>query len=141
MKKNSLILSTAARYLLPLLLLFSLILLLRGHNSPGGGFVGGLVAASGFALLAIAYHPSTARRILRIQPIQLISVGLLLATISGIIPILGGLPFMTGVWSTLQVPVLEKPGTPVLFDVGVYLLVIGVTLMIIFELAEGEASP
>jgi multicomponent Na+:H+ antiporter subunit B len=65
---TSLILSTAARYLLPLLLLFSLFILVRGHNEPGGGFIGGLIGAAAFALNAIAFDARSTRRTLRIDP-------------------------------------------------------------------------
>ena len=133
---TSLILSTATRYMLPLLLLFSLFLLLRGHNEPGGGFVGGLVAAAAFALYAIAYDVATARRTLGIDSRTLIGLGLLVALTSGVIGLVAGQPFMTGLWSEYAVPLLGKVGTPLLFDIGVYLVVIGVTLTIIFGLAE-----
>lgn len=134
----SLILSTATRYMLPLLVLFSIFLLLRGHNEPGGGFVGGLVAAAAFALYAFAFNVENARQALRVNPRQLIGIGLLTAVGSGMLGLLMGHPFMKGLWSKNPVPVLGKLGTPVLFDVGVYLLVIGVTLTIIFALAEGD---
>jgi multicomponent Na+:H+ antiporter subunit B len=133
---RSLILSTATRYLLPLLLLFSIFLLLRGHNEPGGGFVGGLVAAAAFALYAIAYDVPQARRALGLDPRTLMAVGLLAAAGSGGLSLVAGKPFMTGLWSAQEVPVLGKVGTPLVFDTGVYLVVIGVVLMIIFTLAE-----
>jgi multicomponent Na+:H+ antiporter subunit B len=134
----SLILSTATRYLLPLLLLFSVFLLLRGHNEPGGGFVGGLVAAAAFVLYAIANGIAAEREIFHIEPRVFIAVGLLSAAGSGILSLLAGLPFMTGLWSTQEVPVLGKIGTPLLFDIGVYLVVLGITLMIVLSLAEEE---
>jgi multicomponent Na+:H+ antiporter subunit B len=133
---RSLILPVAARYLLPLLLLFAVFVLIRGHNEPGGGFIGGLMAAAAFALYAIAYGVPQARRALRFDPHILIGAGLLVAVISGLLPLFAGKPFMTGLWSTQIVPVLGKLGTPLLFDIGVFLTVIGVTLMIIFALAE-----
>ncbi len=135
---TSMILSTATRYLLPLLLLFSLFLLLRGHNDPGGGFAGGLVAAAAFALYTIAHDVAAARGVLPLSPRVLIGGGLLVALGSGLIPVLVGLPFMTGLWDQRPIPVLGKVGTPLLFDVGVYLVVIGITLLIIFSLAEEE---
>lgn len=134
---RSLILTTAIRYLLPLLLLFSLFVLLRGHNEPGGGFIGGLVAAAAFALYAIAFNVAEARRLLRIRPLTLIGIGLLTAVFSGLLaPLFSGEAFMTGLWSAREFPAIGKLGTPLLFDVGVYLTVIGVTLLIIFSLAE-----
>ncbi len=134
----SLILRTATRFLLPLLLLFSLFLLLRGHNSPGGGFVGGLVAAAAFALYALAFDVAAARQLLRIDPRQLIAVGLLVALASGMVAWLAREPFMTGQWSYITVLGIGPVplGTPLIFDLGVYLVVVGVMLTIILSLAE-----
>ena len=132
----SLILSTATRYLLPLLLLFSVFLLLRGHNEPGGGFVGGLVAAAAFALDAIAHGVAQARRLLGVDPRTLMGLGLLIALASGLLGLAGGDPFMTGLWTEGKLPVLGQVGTPLLFDAGVYLVVIGVILTIVFALSE-----
>jgi len=98
--------------------------------------VGGLVAAAAFALYAIAYDVATARRTLGIDSRTLIGLGLLVALTSGVIGLVAGQPFMTGLWSEYAVPLLGKVGTPLLFDIGVYLVVIGVTLTIIFGLAE-----
>ena len=135
---TSLILSTAARYLLPLLLLFSFFILIRGHNEPGGGFIGGLVAAAAFALNAIAFDARSTRRTLRIDPRMLIPAGLSIALVSGIIPLFYGDRFMTGKWFSVFVPGLEQLdiGTPLLFDCGVYLLVLGVALTMILTLTE-----
>ena len=133
---TSLILSTAMTYLLPLLLLLSVYLLIHGHNLPGGGFVGGLVAAAAFGLYTIAHGVEKARRLFHLNPIKVIGLGLLVTLASGLSPIFLRQPFLTGLWSERNVPVLGKVGTPLLFDTGVYLVVIGVTLMIIFSLAE-----
>ena len=135
---NSVILRTATRGLMPALVLFSMVLLLGGHNAPGGGFVGGLVAASAFALHAIAFGISSARAILRVEPRTLLASGLLISLASGLVPLARGQAFMTGTWTDVRIPGLGPIaiGTPVVFDLGVYLLVIGVTLMILFPLAE-----
>lgn len=132
----SLILATAIVYLLPLLLLMSIFLLLHGHNLPGGGFVGGLVASAAIALYAIARGVEEARRILRADPRTLIGLGLLMAACSGLIAFLYGEPFLTSQWTAIAIPVEGHVGTPILFDAGVYLLVVGVALTIIFSLAE-----
>lgn len=132
----SLILSAATRYLLPLLLLLSVYLLLRGHDAPGGGFIGGLVAASAFSLYAIAHHPRAARTVLRIDPRTLIAIGLLGALASACLSLFRGLPFMTSLWMERTIPGLGKIGTPLVFDTGVYLVVLGVSLTIIFSLME-----
>ncbi len=133
--RESIILFEATRYLAPLMVLLSFYLLLRGHNEPGGGFVGGLLAAAAFALHVIASGVLYARRMLRVDPRTLMGVGLLLALLMGVPALLHGQPFMTGIWLPHKLPVLGKVGTPLLFDVGVYLLVVGITLTIIFELA------
>lgn len=136
---NSLILRTAVRFLMPLLLLFSIFLLVRGHNQSGGGFAGGLVAAAAFALFSLAYNAAEARRVLRVSPALLIASGLLAAVTSGLIALLAGQPFLTGLWTYISIPGGDslEVGTPVLFDIGVYLLVFGITLTMIFSLEEG----
>lgn len=126
------IFKTGARLLMPLLLAFALFLLYRGHNEPGGGFVGGLVAAAAFSLYLIAYGVQEARRKLRIRPATLLGVGLLIALSSGIPAALRGQPFLQAQWTLSPIAV----GTPVLFDIGVFLVVTGVMLMMIFSLAE-----
>lgn len=133
---QSLILATAIRVLLPLLLLFSVFLLLRGHNEPGGGFVGGLVASAAFALYTLAHGPAAGRKLLRVDPRLLIATGLLSALVSGMLPLLGGHPFLTAFWSTVPAPVIGHAGTPLVFDLGVYLVVTGMALLIIFSLME-----
>ncbi|CAN5595572.1 Na+/H+ antiporter subunit B [soil metagenome] len=133
---RSLILITAARLLMPLLL-FSIFLLLRGHNEPGGGFAGGLVAASAFILLAISRDPATARAALRVEPQALIGAGLLVAVGSGVVGLLLGRPLLTGVWVAIDLPGLSfYVGTPLTFDIGVYLVVLGATLTMVLTLAE-----
>lgn len=134
----SVILSTASRYLFPLMLIFSFFLFLRGHNEPGGGFVGGLVAAAAYALYLIANGVDEAKKILKAEPIKLMALGLLLAVISAFISLFNGQNFMTGVWAKNEFPVVGKVGTPLLFDLGVYFLVLGIVLKIVFSLAEED---
>mgnify|MGYP001823703669 CR=1 FL=1 len=138
---RSLILPTATTWLMPLLVLFSVFLLLRGHNEPGGGFAGGLVAASAFVLLSIASGVDAARRALRLDPRTFVGVGLLLMLVGGVIgPLLYGDPFLTAHWWKLPVGDYEVSlGTPLVFDVGVYLAVAGTILLIAFSLEEEDA--
>lgn len=133
---SSLILSTATRYLLPLLLLFSVFVLFRGHDEPGGGFVGGLIAAAAYALYALAFDTDVARRVLWLDPHTLIALGLALATGAGGLALAAGQPFLTGIWSDIWLPVAGKLGTPMFFDIGVYLVVVGMATLIVFTLAE-----
>ena len=134
---TSSILQTAARLLMPLLLLFAIFLLLRGHNQPGGGFVGGLVVASSFVLYAIAFGVDAARHALPVRPSTLLGVGLLVAFLSGLAGVVGGRPFMSAVWTSVgSGSAAIDVGTPLVFDVGVFLAVIGVVLTIVFTLTE-----
>jgi multicomponent Na+:H+ antiporter subunit B len=134
---TSTILQTAARLLMPLLLLFAVFLLLRGHNQPGGGFVGGLVVAASFVLYSIAFGVDAARRALLVRPSNLLAIGLLVALLSGLPGVAAGQPFMTAVWTTVAAgSTALDVGTPLVFDIGVFLAVIGVVLTIVFTLAE-----
>jgi multicomponent Na+:H+ antiporter subunit B len=134
----SLILAVAARYLLPLLMLFSIFLLFRGHNEPGGGFAGGLVLAAAIALYAIANGARQTRRLLRFDPFVLMGIGLLFAAASGLPALVQGQPFLQGQWITVPLPVFGyvKVGSPLLFDLGVYFVVMSVSQTILLTLAE-----
>ncbi|MCH8546432.1 MAG: Na+/H+ antiporter subunit B [Cryomorphaceae bacterium] len=133
---NTIILKTASKYLLPLLLLFSIFVLLRGHYLPGGGFVGGLIAAIAFVLHAFANGLPHTQRLMRIHPGFLMPFGLAISTISGMFPMLLNQPFMTGVWKKDPVPVIGSLGSALFFDIGVYLVVIGASLTILFTISE-----
>ncbi len=134
---SSIILRTATRYMFPPLLVFSVYVLLRGHHYPGGGFVGGLFAGSAFSLYALANSVESARRRLRADPRDLTAVGLTIALCSGLPALLLGHPFLTGVWWDLHLWGAEvHVGTPAVFDVGVYFVVLGVLLTLVFGLGE-----
>ncbi len=137
---NSLILRSLATWLLPVLLMGSFFLLLRGHNAPGGGFAGGLLASAGYVLMAIAFGPKPACATLRIAPLRLVGLGLGVALFSALPSMVIGRPPMTGLWWSLTVPRLGELhlGTPLLFDLGVYLLVIGAVTTFILTLTEAQ---
>ncbi len=135
---TSVILRTALVALEPLLLIFSLFLMLAGHNAPGGGFVGGLVAAAAFSLHALAYDAAQARALLRVDPRTLVGVGLLLGVAAALVPLAIGEPLFTGLWTDVWIPGFGDVavGTPLLFDAGVYVLVAGVGVLMVLTLAE-----
>ncbi len=133
---KTIILKTASSYLLPVLLLFSVFILLRGHYLPGGGFVGGLIASIAFILHSFANGLMNTKTLFRFHPGLLMPFGLGLAFLSGMAPLLFGLPFMTGVWYPEALPVIGSIGSALFFDIGVYLVVVGVTLTIIFTIAD-----
>ena len=140
---NSILLNTSTRYVGPLLLMLSLILLYRGHNLPGGGFIGGLMAASSIILLAYARGWVEAEKSLPVDPLVLMASGLTLAMLSGLPGIFLGDAYLTGLWlSPFKVVLLGKVklGTPLLFDIGVYLAVIGFTVKCALALGTHNES-
>lgn len=178
---KTVILATAIRILIPIFILFSVYTLFRGHNHPGGGFIGGLIGAIAFVFHTmthgpqhtvdtflklnlygyprqpnqsrslylmrmmrvnvwprrkLAHHPELKQRMIRIEPIYIIATGLFLAATSGVAGLVFGQPFMHAFWADFYIPIMGKPGTPILFDLGVYLAVIGVVLKITFAMSE-----
>ncbi len=133
---KTIIFKSASTYLLPLLILFSVFILLRGHYQPGGGFVGGLIASIAFVIHSFANGLEQTRNILKFHPGLLIPIGLGIAVISGAAPLFIGESFMTGLWFDNPVPVIGMVGTALFFDTGVYFVVIGITLTIIFTISE-----
>lgn len=120
---NSLILHFISRLLLPIALVYSAYLLWRGHNEPGGGFVGGLIAAAGFTVYALPRGKAPLTNILMISPQTIAGSGVLLALSSGLASLLAAQPFLTHKW--IFFPSGFALGTPLMFDLGVYLAVLG----------------
>lgn len=133
---KSAILKTASSYLLPILLLFSIFILLRGHYHPGGGFVGGLISAIAFVLHSFTHGTDATLKLLRIHPGTLIPVGLGLAALSMFAPMFTGQPVMTGLWFEEPFPVVGMIGSALFFDLGVYFVVVGVVLTILFTISQ-----
>ena len=138
---TSLILSVATRFLTPLILAFSVFALVRGHNAPGGGFVGGLIAATAFALHAKAEGVASARRALRARPDSLAFAGVGCAVVAGLWGLAAEGAFLAGVWPFLETGADGGKtgwavGSILLFDAGVYLVVLGAVAAILFALEE-----
>ena len=131
---NSLILRTLAPSITFLMIVFSVFITLRGHNAPGGGFIGGLLAASGIALYALAFGVEPTRRLLRLHPLSIAAAGLVLAAVSGLVSALYGVPYMTGLWFDIGIDV----STVMSFDIGVYLVVTGAFSSILLALEERD---
>jgi multisubunit Na+/H+ antiporter MnhB subunit len=135
---TSLILKVATRLLAGLILVFAMYLLFRGHNSPGGGFAAALVAGTGFALIAISDGADSVRSAIRLDPRRIAMIGLGTAIASGLIGVLAGEPFLTGLWwspssgGSSAVAI----GTPLFFDIGVFLAVFGTILTLVLALEE-----
>ncbi len=136
---NSIILVAGTRILVALFLVFSVFMLLRGHNEPGGGFIGGLIGATGFVIYAIACGTDAARRALRVAPERIAMAGLGIALFAGVAAVIGGDAFFTGQWLFLGATETDKGlplSTVLIFDVGVYLVVMGSILSLSFALEE-----
>ena len=135
---NSLIFRTIAPTIVAVMLVFSVFVLLRGHNEPGGGFIGGLIAASGIAIYAMAAGVPAVRHAIRLQPTSLAGFGVFIAAISGLVSLHFEVPFLTGLWSFLHIGENEVSlSTPMLFDIGVYFTVFG-TISAVALALEGE---
>ena len=126
---QSIIFRTSARVVTGIMLIFSVYLLLRGHNNPGGGFIAGLIAVIAFALLMLAESPAYVRARLVYPPALFSGVGVVISLVAGMLPLLTGQPFLSGMW-------VGNIGTPLLFDIGVYLAVLGSVLMILLNVEE-----
>lgn len=138
---NTLIFRTVAPFITALMLLFSVFILLRGHNEPGGGFIGGLIAASALAIYGIAYGVEAVRRAIRFNPLAIAGFGLLLACLAGLLSIFFAVPFMTGLWIYPVIAGVEVPLSSVtLFDLGVYFVVLGSVALIALALEEREVE-
>ena len=136
---NTLIFRTVAPFLTALMVLFSIFVLLRGHNAPGGGFIGGLIAASAFAIYGIAAGVAPVRRALWFHPMAIAAFGLFIAAIAGLWSIVFAVPFMTGLWAYPVVFGVEVPlSTVMLFDTGVYLVVVGAITSIALALEDRD---
>ena len=136
---NTLIFRTVAPFLTALMTLFSIFVLLRGHNEPGGGFIGGLIAVSAFAIHGIAFGVPTVRRSLYFHPMAISGFGLLLAALSGLLSFAFGVPFLTGLWTSPTIlGVTIDLSTVMFFDIGVYLVVVGSITSIALALEDRE---
>lgn len=134
---RTVIFRTVAPYFASLMVLFSIFVLLRGHNEPGGGFIGGLIAASAFAIYGIACGVSPVRRAIYFHPMAISGFGLLLGSMAGVLSVFSGVPFMTGLWIYPVVLGVELPlSTVLMFDVGVYFVVVGSITSIALALEE-----
>lgn len=142
LQERSSVLRASTRFIAPAMILFSVYLLLRGHNEPGGGFIGGLVAAMGAILVHLA-RTEMPLKLYRMTPGILMAAGLAVAILSGVPSLLQGDAFLTSVWGgEFSLPAVGKikVGTPLFFDIGVYFVVAGVVLMLYRTMEEWQAS-
>jgi multicomponent Na+:H+ antiporter subunit B len=133
---KTLILSTILKALTPLFIGFAVYMFFRGHDNPGGGFIAGLIASIPLMIHSMVFGFKNTREKFRINPRLLTGLGLFLALLSGFFSVSMGDPFMTSIWVDEKLPLIGKIGTPIFFDMGVFLVVFGVVLQITFLLTE-----
>ncbi|WP_409251832.1 Na(+)/H(+) antiporter subunit B [Bacillus sp. SCS-153A] len=140
MKTNDVILQTVTTVVSFIIILFSIQLFFAGHYTPGGGFIGGLMTSGALVLLLLAYDIKTVSTILPIDYKLLTAIGLLLAVGTGAGALLFDVPFLTHAYDYFYLPLLGKTSlhTAVIFDTGVYLVVIGITMTIIQTIGVSE---
>ncbi|GGM50739.1 hypothetical protein GCM10012275_21970 [Longimycelium tulufanense] len=125
-----------ARLLFPPVLVLSLYLLFAGHSGTGSGFAGGLVAGQAFVLRYFAGGRADLRAATPVPPWLLFGLGLMLAATVGAVPLVFGEPLLTSAVLHAEVPVLGEVelATSLLFEIGVYLLVVGMVLELLRSL-------
>lgn len=135
------LLATGTRSMVPTLVLFSIYLLFVGHDIPGGGFAGGLIASLSLLLVYLSFGARGLRRALPVEPDTIMGVGLLLAVTAGIIGAVSEGTFLTYTFLEWSTPIIGdvKVSTILLFDLGVYILVIGLVATATLRLGA-EAS-
>jgi len=130
--------SVIMRWLFPVIVTLALFLLLRGHDLPGGGFIAGVTMAIGFTLQYLAGGTRWIEDRLRIRPVYWIGVGLALALLTGAGAWVFGAPFLTSHFQYLELPLLGRTplATAMLFDFGVFILVVGATVLVLVAIAH-----
>jgi len=138
---NTVIFRTITPLIVSIMVVFSVFVLLRGHNEPGGGFIGGLIAAAAMAIFGMAAGVPAVRRALRVHPMALAGFGVLIAGLAGVLSAFAGVPYLTGLWAIFHFGDTEIAlSTPLVFDIGVYFTVFGTLAAITLALEDEGAD-
>ncbi|MFC4404485.1 Na(+)/H(+) antiporter subunit B [Gracilibacillus xinjiangensis] len=139
-RTNDLILRTMTILISFILLGFSVYIFLAGHNAPGGGFIGGLMTSAAIVLMYMAYGYEAVNKILPINYRLLIGLGLIIAFTTAVGSFIFGQPFLSQTFDYFHFPIFGEVelATALLFDIGVYFTVIGVTLTIVLTISEDQ---
>lgn len=140
MKKNNVILQTTTKVTFFIIFLFSIHIFFAGHFAPGGGFVGGLLTTGAIVLLLLAFDLETVKETLPFNFTIVIAVGLLLSLGTAAGSILFNVPFFTHAFSHFELPLFgdTELHTAMIFDLGVYLVVVGAAITIIQSIGGDE---
>ncbi|MDA3130779.1 Na(+)/H(+) antiporter subunit B [Aliibacillus thermotolerans] len=139
MKLNDIVIQTTTKFVLFIILAFSIFIFFNGHHHPGGGFIGGLMTSAAITLLLLAFDFETVKRILPIDFKILTASGMLIATLTGMGGLVFGGPFLSHTFGYVHLPFFGEVelATALLFDLGVYFVVVGSALTII-EMIGGD---
>jgi multicomponent K+:H+ antiporter subunit A len=142
-ERYPILLASISQSLLPLALMISFYIFLRGHNLPGGGFIAGLVTSVAFILQYIAHGSAWISTRLTINYRKIIASGIAIATLTGVGSWFFGRPFMTTWFDYFDIPIIGKIelASALIFDLGVYITVVGATLMILASLGQLASGP
>ncbi|HIW35120.1 MAG TPA: Na(+)/H(+) antiporter subunit B [Candidatus Paenibacillus intestinavium] len=140
MKFTDVYLQTATKILVFIIMTFSIYVLFAGHNNPGGGFIGGLITASALILLYIAFDLQSVRDIIPVDFKKLAATGVLIAVLTGVVSLVLDVPFLSQTYTYVDLPFLGKTelASAMIFDLGVYLTVLGTTMTIITSISEDD---
>ncbi|WP_172370682.1 Na(+)/H(+) antiporter subunit B [Sporosarcina jiandibaonis] len=138
MKTNDVILRTVTKAVVFIILTFGVELFFAGHNSPGGGFIGGLVLSSALVLLFLVHDIETVQQGIPVDFKKVAAVGVIFAVGTGVGAVLFGAAFLTQTFGVFHLPVFgdTELATVVLFEVGVALTVVGTVVTIILSISE-----
>ncbi|RUT41386.1 Na(+)/H(+) antiporter subunit B [Paenibacillus anaericanus] len=140
MKFTDVFLQTSTKILVFIIMTFSIFILFAGHHNPGGGFIGGLITSSALVLLYITFDLQTVRDIIPVDFNQLAAGGVIVSVLTGTASFLFHVPFLTQTFTYVDLPLLGNTelASAVIFDLGVYMTVIGTTMTIITSISEDE---
>jgi len=139
-KNSDVIIQTATKVVFFIIFLFAIHIFFAGHYTPGGGFVGGLLTASALVLLLLAFDIRTVSKALPFNYTVIIGIGLILALGTASASILFDVPFFTHAYDYFDLPLFGKTSlhSAMLFDLGVYLVVVGATMNIILSIGSDD---
>lgn len=140
LKFTDVILQTATKILVYIIMTFSIYILFAGHHNPGGGFIGGLITASALVLLYIAFDYRTVREIIPVDFKLLSATGVIISILTGVASFLFDAPFLSQTFTYIDLPLFGKTevASALIFDLGVYFAVVGTTMTIITSISEDD---
>jgi multicomponent Na+:H+ antiporter subunit B len=140
MKVNDLILQTVTTLLAFIIIIFSVYLFFAGHYTPGGGFIGGLMTSAALVLLLLAFDIKTIQKVFPFNFLNVAASGLLISILTGVGSFFFDVPFLTHTFEYVKLPILGKTAlaSTLIFDLGVYLVVVGIAMTIIQTIGESE---